>query len=174
MHSEQSQICMRCMNCGTDLHESYGPMREKYRNEQFTILGIRHFACDSCGEVELLPADADELSAKLAEKYAKAHDLLSPSEIRSLRNALGLTQAEFGELLGVSLQTCSRWETGAAQQSKTADNLMRVLRDPPDSIEILCRAGRSEGGYTGELIQFMPKRKDLAVTSPRFEELMEG
>ena len=36
---------------------------------------------------------------------------MSPTQIRSLRRALRLNQAEFGQLLGAHAVTVSRWET---------------------------------------------------------------
>ena len=41
----------------------------------------------------------------------------SPGFITSLREALGLTQAEFGERIGVDKMTVSRWERGALRPS---------------------------------------------------------
>ena len=38
---------------------------------------------------------------------------IKPQAIRALRRALGLTQAAFGDRLGVTNVTVSRWEAGA-------------------------------------------------------------
>ena len=38
---------------------------------------------------------------------------LQPQAIRALRRSLGLTQAAFGDRLGVTNVTVSRWESGA-------------------------------------------------------------
>ena len=35
--------------------------------------------------------------------------------IRNLRKAKGLTQEQFAEIMGVSLQSISRWETGVSE-----------------------------------------------------------
>ena len=75
---------------------------------------------------------ATKLAHALACQYAKAHELLSPSDIKDLRSDLGLTQHEFESLLGVSKPTASRWENGASQQSITANTLMRLIRDVPE------------------------------------------
>ena len=50
----------------------------------------------------------------------------SPGFITSLREALGLTQAEFGERIGVDKMTVSRWERGALRPS---DGSLRALDD---------------------------------------------
>lgn len=41
-----------------------------------------------------------------------AADPLTPERIRSLRRQLGLTQTEFAQRLGVSMQAVSFWERG--------------------------------------------------------------
>jgi DNA-binding transcriptional regulator YiaG len=41
----------------------------------------------------------------------------SPGFVTALREALGLTQAEFGERIGVDKMTVSRWERGALRPS---------------------------------------------------------
>jgi transcriptional regulator with XRE-family HTH domain len=38
-----------------------------------------------------------------------------PADIRQRREALGLTQGQLAEKLGVALNTVSRWENGASQ-----------------------------------------------------------
>jgi putative transcriptional regulator len=38
--------------------------------------------------------------------------MFAPSDIRSLRGRLGLTQSQFAELLGVDQSTISTWERG--------------------------------------------------------------
>jgi len=50
----------------------------------------------------------------------------SPGFITSLREALGLTQAEFGERIGVDKMTVSRWERGALRPS---DESLKSLDD---------------------------------------------
>jgi DNA-binding transcriptional regulator YiaG len=45
-------------------------------------------------------------------------------EVRKRREAMGLTQGEFAELLGVALNTVSRWELGRIQ---IADRSARLI-----------------------------------------------
>lgn len=98
--------------------------------------------CDSCGSYELLAEDADLMSQKIADQYAARHELLTPAEIKEARRSLGLTQVEFERLLGVSSPTCSRWENGAVQQSKSSDRLIRLIADVPGAKEYLERLGK--------------------------------
>lgn len=50
----------------------------------------------------------------------------SPGYISALREALGMTQKEFGETIGVDKMTVSRWERGALRPS---DESLAVIED---------------------------------------------
>lgn len=138
---------MRCMECGKEMQFTTAPITEIYRGENITVKGIEHYVCE-CGNDEMTAAEATKLAHALASQYAKAHELLSPSDIKDLRSDLGLTQHEFESVLGVSKPTASRWENGASQQSITANNLMRLIRDVPEARKYL---GLSSGETTSGL-----------------------
>lgn len=138
---------MRCMECGKEMQFTTAPMTEIYRGEKITVKGIEHYVCE-CGNDEMTATEATKLALALASQYAKAHELLSPSDIKDLRSDLGLTQHEFESLLGVSKPTASRWENGASQQSITANNLMKLIRDVP---EVRTYLGLSSGEMASRL-----------------------
>ncbi len=52
----------------------------------------------------------------------------SPGFITTLREALGMTQAEFGERIGVDKMTVSRWERGALRPSDASLAAITELR----------------------------------------------
>ena len=53
----------------------------------------------------------------------------SPGYLISLREALGLTQAELGRKIGVNKLTVSRWERGELRPSAASIGALRSLRD---------------------------------------------
>ncbi|HEV2643493.1 MAG TPA: helix-turn-helix domain-containing protein, partial [Candidatus Elarobacter sp.] len=60
----------------------------------------------------------------------RAHEgLLTPLEIRALREALGLTQEALEARLGAGKKSVVRWEAGRVRQSRANDRLLRALRD---------------------------------------------
>lgn len=122
---------MFCLDCGCDLIESSEPIIEEYKGERFSIDGIAHLLCPQCGEYVLDSAGSKALSSALVSKYAELQGLLTPEEIAKIRGDLKLTQEDFQRAIGVTGVTVSRWETGKAQQSKVADNLLRGIRDYP-------------------------------------------
>lgn len=75
---------------------------------------------------ELLTPEAHE---KIEQTQARHMGLLSPGELRGLRDRLGLTQGELGDLLQVGEKSYSRWETGRARPSRSINVLLRALRD---------------------------------------------
>lgn len=111
------------------------PMTEVFKGRKFTVYGIERYVCDTCGNSEMSVQSAEKLSKNLAQQYAHAHGLLSPEEIKLARKSMGLTQKEFEKLIGVSSPTASRWESGAMQQSKPVDNLIRLLVKYPRAMQ---------------------------------------
>lgn len=62
---------------------------------------------------------------------------MTPSDIRSFRDSLGMTQAEAGQLLGVDGRTWRRWEAGDRPMLGAADRLLRAMQAHPHIIETL-------------------------------------
>jgi len=115
--------------------------------------------CDSCGE-DLLD---NEESAKVTRAHRAALKLLTAEEIRSIRQRLGKTQAEMGELLGIGEKTYCRWESGTHFQSEAFDRYLRLLEMPEvvDRLneirlykEGLAETAASKFQYIGDLSQY--------------------
>jgi len=83
---------------------------------------------------ELLTPEANE---KIEQTQARHMGLLSPEELKALRNRLGITQRELGDLLQVGEKSYTRWETGRARPSRSINVLLRALRDGKLSIPYL-------------------------------------
>jgi DNA-binding transcriptional regulator YiaG len=86
------------------------------------MLAIELFATwlkpDRSGQPLLLPPAiraVDRLRAVFARQ-----ERMTPGFIVSLREGMGLTQAEFGKKVGVSKMTVSRWECGRMEPSPSA------------------------------------------------------
>lgn len=122
---------MICVECGGLMHESSDSISETFRGEEFTIEGIHHYACDSCGEIVFDAEDGKKFDAAILEQYAAREGLLSSEEIKALRTKYGLNQQDFAKVLGVSLPSVARWETGRVLQPKSTDLLMRAYAKEP-------------------------------------------
>ena len=75
---------------------------------------------------EILTPEAHELIEKTK---ARRMGLMSPDELRELRERLDLTQEEMSDLLQIGAKTYTRWESGRARVSRSLNVLLCALRD---------------------------------------------
>ena len=54
------------------------------------------------------------------------------SPVVEARHKVGLSQAKFAELLGVSVRTLQDWEQGRRQPSRAAASLIQIAKQRPD------------------------------------------
>ncbi len=97
-------------------------------------------ACASCGE-EILP---DELTKAIEAEQYRRLGLLSPSEIRQVRQKTGLSAVDMANLLGVGEKSYTRWENGRSIQNKSNDTLIRLLDRNADVFVIVDAERRSD------------------------------
>lgn len=84
--------------------------------------------CDHCGEQWFDAQTDDQINIALRNQIG----LLQPKEIRNRRKAMGLTQKDLAEKIGVAVASLSRWENGSFIQAKSTDNLLRMFFKHPD------------------------------------------
>ncbi len=89
--------------------------------------------CRSCG-FEFLDHEAEELKHN---EICGHLDVLSPAEIRRIRENRGLSRAAFAKLTGLGEASLNRWENGLSIQSRSKDNFLRILAGNPDAITML-------------------------------------
>ena len=53
-------------------------------------------------------------------------------EIRQIREGVGVSQANFARMLGISLRTLQDWEQGRRQPNQAAQSLLAVAAKRPD------------------------------------------
>lgn len=131
-HPEAKPFPWRCPECGkkevrpaTVAHTSQ--IRHDGRVYAIEIPRLRVPRCDACGEL-VFDNDADEQIALALRQHL---GLLSGEQIRTNREALGLSQRNLAEHLGVAVETISRWETGALTQTRAMDRYLRVYFGVP-------------------------------------------
>lgn len=98
------------------------------RKYDVTVEDLAVLKCTHCGAI-VLDDSADE---RLTEALRAEIGLLTPDEIRSRRESLGLTQKEFANFLQIAESTLSRWETGAQMQQRCMDRFLRCFFDVPE------------------------------------------
>ncbi|WP_139653319.1 type II TA system antitoxin MqsA family protein [Raoultibacter phocaeensis] len=120
-----------CPICGGSVTAMHGTVEWDVKGECVAVSGVEHAMCSQCGEVYFEGDVSSYVHRRAVDEYKQRHGLLSGTEIRALREKLGLSQARFEKLLGAGPKTVVRWENGTVFQNGTADTLMRVLRDHP-------------------------------------------
>ncbi len=111
--------------------------------QEFTDFPVQIPAVDGNGVVETVtikvPVERDTATGELLltpealelieATQARYMGLLTPEEIKSLREQLGLTQREIAELLQAGEKSYTRWESGRARPSRIVNVLLSALRD---------------------------------------------
>lgn len=138
-----------CPVCGeAAMRISSDPVPVEFREGTFLVGGFMHDHCDACGEDGI---DANQIDAMQHAAVALARcelGRLTSDDIHNLRHALGLTQSQLEEQLGVGRGTVGRWERGDVLQGRMPDNFMRLLWAHPQlASDHGCVARESRGPY---------------------------
>jgi len=89
------------------------------------------YRCDKCAHDNRTIEQRDAAEKMAIELIRAEHDLLTPREIRHLRESLHLTTAQLAELCyGTPKGIVEGWEKGRYVQNREADALIRSLADP--------------------------------------------
>jgi DNA-binding transcriptional regulator YiaG len=119
---------MKCMECGR------GHLVEAVLPEHTEDLGgivvnllnaLRVYRCDDCGAEETEIPDLRGLVRTVAMARALLPVQLSGKDILFMRRALDMTQRQFAEAMELTLETVSRWESGARGIGGMSEKLVR-------------------------------------------------
>lgn len=81
--------------------------------------------CSACGD----SYTDNEADVAYDEAVCRHLGILTPAEIRAMREGYGLTRAEFARMTGFGRATVGRWERGEVTQNRSADRYLRLLQD---------------------------------------------
>ncbi len=87
---------------------------------------VRVHTCSTCGD----SFTDNEADVAYDEAVCRHLGILTPAEIRAMREGYGLTRAELSHLTGFGKATLGRWERGEVNQNRSADRYLRLLQDP--------------------------------------------
>lgn len=128
-----------CVVCGEEqrLRFKVQPTEVDVRGESI-LLHLSVKVCEACGVIQ--DADGiDPMELAFAE-YRKRRDLLTPEQIKAIRERFGLSQQSFAALLGMSEATINRYERGALQD-EAHDHAIRTCEVPGVMDDLLRRRG---------------------------------
>ena len=124
------------------------------------VLPVRR--CRSC-EFEFLDFEAERIKH---EALCRHLGVLTPQEIRAIRERHGLSRAAFARLTGLGAATVARWETATLIQTIGNDRYLRLLASP-EGMSVLRTIARSAGVPAGGRPPNVPQ-----PTSPMFRCLL--
>jgi HTH-type transcriptional regulator/antitoxin MqsA len=127
-----------CHTCGGEMIAAREKAEIRIGNKA-AVVEVDRSRCKDCEEMFYTPAQMDAAQMAASEQLRKKDGLLGPADIRRIRARYGLTQAQLEQLLGVGPKTVVRWERGTVCQSRTADELLRIITDMPFVFEHLAR-----------------------------------
>lgn len=82
-----------------------------------------------------LDAMTDEaLARQIGANPDAAPDMAPEFDVRAIRHAAGMTQAQFAAAYAFSLRTLQEWERGAKRPSGPARTLLRAIKADPEGL----------------------------------------
>lgn len=115
-----------CPVCDSPAELVSGDRAIKFGHRRVNVLDER-MRCPECGEEFYLPEQLEATQQRAAEKIRREEGLLSPAEIKSIRQKFDFTQAQFERLLNVGQKTVVRWEAGAVCPNAATNELIWLL-----------------------------------------------
>lgn len=107
----------------------------------FVVHDLEYSVCADCGGKTTTPAQSRRNKRKIIAAHKRAAGLLSGDQIKEIREVYlnGLTQKQMAQLLGVGINTFSRYETDSVVQSDAMNSLLLVLGEHPEVVGTLAR-----------------------------------
>ncbi len=132
----------KCPICGAGkLKKRIGKETFEYKGESITIPNYVTYECAECGEAIVDNASLKESGKKLKDFQREVEGLLTGSQIKAVREKLGLTQEQLADIVGGGLKSIARYESGQVCQSKGMDNLLRILDAYPFTLKVIQKEG---------------------------------
>jgi len=78
-------------------------------------------------------ADTD-IARQIATNPDAAPDMAPEIDVRAIRRATGMTQAQFAAAYEFSIRTVQQWERGAKKPSGPARTLLRAIKSDPEGL----------------------------------------
>lgn len=145
MRTDESPLIVEgstCPVCGGGLlTKKVDEVTFSYKGESISFDNYVSHVCDSCGEDFVAPGDNVACEKELAAFRNHVDGLLSPQEIKRVREALSFTQTQFAAILGVGAKNFAKYESGAMRPSKTTSHLLRILFHAPSMLELVFDGG---------------------------------
>lgn len=127
---QEVAVAVSCPLCGTDeVTTSWKPHVFDYGSGESVAelsVNVPVHSCASC-ELEFLDEPAEVLKH---EAVCKHLGVLTPAEIRRIRESHGMSRVSFAQVTGLGEASLNRWENGLNIQTHANDRYLRLLKNP--------------------------------------------
>ncbi len=118
-----------CAECGSSVATSWHSHTFQYGSEAAAVdltvcLPVRR--CEHC-DFDYLDDEGERIKH---EAVCRHLDVLTPNEIRRIRERTGLSRAAFAKITRIGEASLSRWENGIKVQTPANDRYLRLLAHP--------------------------------------------
>jgi len=76
----------------------------------------------------------EDLARQIASNPDAAPDMAPEIDVRAIRHAAGMTQAQFADVYEFSIRTVQEWERGAKKPSGPARTLLKAIKADPEGL----------------------------------------
>ncbi|WP_083917811.1 type II TA system antitoxin MqsA family protein [Uliginosibacterium gangwonense] len=164
MDNMPGQSCLECPSCGASNISATSEVEnfqygDKYDAPTLSV-SIRVHHCASCG----FSFTTEEASELKHDAVCRHLGVMTPNEVRSVREHYGLSQGEFSELSKIGKASLARWESGVLIQNQANDNLLFLLTFC-DNVTRLRERRRIQTDHSNSLT------KNVVPFRPRFRAL---
>ncbi len=146
-NSKVEPMNLTCPLCGSDRV-----------NTRFEEKSFRHGSGESapilCATIPVHECRDCGFEFTTSEAHMKCHEavcrylgVMTPSEIRDIRQKLNLTQAQFADLTGIAIASINSWEQGKRIQSNALDNFIFLLGSADSSLEALLSRDQQSSNF---------------------------
>ena len=139
-----------CLICGDgELNAEVGKNTVEYRG-QTSELDLHYSLCDACGSEQANAVQTRTNKRAMIAFKKQVDGLLTGSEVKALREKLGLNQAEAAKVFGGGPVAFSKYESDDVAQSEAMDKLLRLAGELPTAAMMLRRKAGLEPILAGK------------------------
>lgn len=109
----------------------------KHNGRDLVVDGLEGYRCAHCNSDPIAPEQIRRNLLRITDAKRMADGLLSGSQIRQVRERLGLSQQEAAAIFGGGPNGFSKYERGETAQSVAMDRLLRLVTADPSKLDEL-------------------------------------
>lgn len=124
-----------CDNCGATMVRGVRPRTWTYKRRSITVEQPGWWCpVDAAHDVVLDESDADATEPLLLAHRARVDGGMPPSEVRRIRERLGLSQREAGRVIGGGPLAFHKYEKGEVATTQAVGKFLRLLDRHPELV----------------------------------------